>query len=57
MQEMGFIYTVVVQWKLYQGGLGTGKTANLDVGFFRQGKHREFSYNTGNKLAFSIPIF
>ena len=27
----------------YQGGHGTGKTGNLAVNFFRQGKHREFS--------------
>ena len=26
-----------------QGGHGTGKTGNLDVSFFRQGKHREFA--------------
>ena len=46
-----------------QNGNGTWKTGNLDVGFSRQGKHREFSYNTGmfdntgKKLEFSIPIF
>ena len=30
-----------------QGGHGTGKTGNLVITFSRQGKHREFSYNTG----------
>ena len=33
-----------------QGGHSTGKTGNLDVNFSRQGKHREFGYNTGKKL-------
>ena len=30
-----------------QGGHGTGKTGNLALTFSRQGKHREFCYNTG----------
>ena len=30
-----------------QGGHGTGKTGNLVITFSRQGKHREFCYNTG----------
>ena len=30
-----------------QGGHGTGKTGNLVINFSRQGKHREFRYNTG----------
>ena len=30
-----------------QGGHGTGKTGNLVLTFSRQGKHREFCYNTG----------
>ena len=33
-----------------QDGHGTGKTGNLDVNFSRQGKHREFGYNTGKKI-------
>ena len=34
--------------KPLQGGHGTGKTGNLVITFSRQGKHREFRYNTGN---------
>ena len=30
-----------------QGGHGTGKTGNLDLTFSRQGKHREFCFDTG----------
>ena len=30
-----------------QGGHGTGKTGNLVVTFSRQGKHREFYFDTG----------
>ena len=38
----------------YQGGHSTGKTGNLDVGFSRQGKPREFSYNMGkNRMLYS----
>ena len=39
---------VMVGWCRWQGGHGTGKTGNLVITFSRQGKHREFSYNTGN---------
>ena len=31
----------------HQGGHGTGKTGNLTLTFFRQGKHREFCCDTG----------
>ena len=30
-----------------QGGHGTGKTGNLVLTFSRQGKHREFCFDTG----------
>ena len=33
-----------------QGGHGTGKTGNLVLTFSRQGKHREFCFNTGKVL-------
>ena len=33
-----------------QGGHGTGKTGNLVLTFSRQGKHREFSSDTGKNL-------
>ena len=31
----------------FQGGHGTGKTGNLVLTFSRQGKHREFCFDTG----------
>ena len=34
-------------WKYRQGGHGTGKTGNLVLTFSRQGKHKEFCYDTG----------
>ena len=34
-------------WILVQGGHGTGKTGNLVLTFSRQGKHREFCFDTG----------
>ena len=33
-----------------QGGHGTGKTGNLVLTFSRQGKHREFSSDTGKNV-------
>ena len=33
-----------------QGGHGTGKTGNLVLTFSRQGKHREFCFDTGKKI-------
>ena len=33
-----------------QGGHGTGKTGNLVLTFSRQGKHREFCFNTGKNF-------
>ena len=33
-----------------QGGHGTGKTRNLVLTFSRQGKHREFCFDTGKKF-------
>ena len=33
--------------RLCQGGHGTGKTGNLVLTFSRQGKHREFCFDTG----------
>ena len=38
------------QWQK-QGGHATGKTGNLVINFSRQGKHREFSSNTGKIVA------
>ena len=35
---------------LRQGGHGTGKTGNLVLTFSRQGKHREFCFDTGKKF-------
>ena len=35
-----------------QGGHGTGKTGNLVLTFSRQGKHREFSFDTGKIFFF-----
>ena len=35
---------------LMQGGHGKGKTGNLVLTFSRQGKHREFCFNTGKVL-------
>ena len=35
---------------LYQGGHGTGKTGNLVLNFSRQGKHREFCFDTGKNF-------
>ena len=34
----------------FQGGHGTGKTGNLVLTFSRQGKHREFCFDTGKNL-------
>ena len=34
----------------YQGGHGTGKTGNLVLTFSRQGKHREFCFDTGKNF-------
>ena len=36
-----------VREKRGQGGHGTGKTGNLVLTFSRQGKHREFCFDTG----------
>ena len=36
--------------KQYQGGHGTGKTGNLVLTFSRQGKHREFCFDTGKNF-------
>ena len=36
--------------KVIQGGHGTGKTGNLVLTFSRQGKHREFCFDTGKKF-------
>ena len=33
-----------------QGGHGTGKTGNLVLTFSRQGKHREFRFDTGKNF-------
>ena len=33
-----------------QGGHGTGKTGNLVLTFSRQGKHREFCFDTGKNF-------
>ena len=41
------INTIILITKYYQGGHGTGKTGNLVLTFSRQGKHREFCFNTG----------
>ena len=41
-----FFYTVL----LSQGGHGTGKTGNLVLTFSRQGKHREFCFDTGKNF-------
>ena len=38
---------MVTEKEIIQGGHGTGKTGNLTIDFSRQGKHREFGYNTG----------
>ena len=35
---------------MYQGGHGTGKTGNLILNFSRQGKHREFCFDTGKNF-------
>ena len=35
---------------LKQGGHGTGKTGNLILNFSRQGKHREFCFDTGKNF-------
>ena len=34
----------------HQGGHGTGKTGNLVLTFSRQGKHREFCFDTGKNF-------
>ena len=34
----------------FQGGHGTGKTGNLVLTFSRQGKHREFCFDTGKNF-------
>ena len=48
---MGIYYTInrhkVAHFILAQGGHGTGKTGNLVLTFSRQGKHREFCFDTG----------
>ena len=36
--------------KVTQGGHGTGKTGNLVLTFSRQGKHREFCFDTGKNF-------
>ena len=36
--------------ELLQGGHGTGKTGNLVLTFSRQGKHREFCFDTGKNF-------
>ena len=42
------VYPFECSYSISQGGHGTGKTGNLVITFSRQGKHREFRYNTGN---------
>ena len=41
---------VVFPIQVLQGGHGTGKTGNLVLTFSRQGKHREFCFDTGKKF-------
>ena len=40
-----------------QGGHGTGKTGNLVLTFSRQGKHREFGFDTGKNFEDTGKIF
>ena len=40
-----------------QGGHGTGKTGNLVLTFSRQGKHREFCFDTGKNSETQGKIF
>ena len=37
-------------FKVEQGGHGTGKTGNSILNFSRQGKHREFCFDTGKNF-------
>jgi len=46
-----FLQVAIDLCSLVQGGHATGKTGNLDVNFSRQGKHREFSSDTGKIVA------
>ena len=42
---------IFVEWLDHsQGGHGTGKTGNLVLTFSRQGKHREFCFDTGKNF-------
>ena len=41
---------IVKKSKIIQGGHGTGKTGNLVLTFSRQGKHREFCFDTGKNF-------
>ena len=41
------VLCILFQINYLQGGHGTGKTGNLVLTFSRQGKHREFCFDTG----------
>ena len=43
-------YYNVTNFYEIQGGHGTGKTGNLVLTFSRQGKHREFCFDTGKNF-------
>ena len=44
------LFTRNVFASVIQGGHGTGKTGNLVLTFSRQGKHREFCFDTGKNF-------
>ena len=50
--KQDFLWNIVINNCYYtgQGGHGTGKTGNLVLTFSRQGKHREFCFDTGKNF-------
>ena len=54
-QKISYMFTFLTFVKnvssyILQGGHGTGKTGNLVLTFSRQGKHREFCFDTGKNF-------
>ena len=49
-KKPGKIMVSPKKWEPGQGGHGTGKTGNLVLTFSRQGKHREFCFDTGKNF-------
>ena len=45
-----FVHFATERLSSIQGGHGTGKTGNLVLNFSRQGKHREFCFDTGKNF-------